>query len=329
MEETYIKMQNTPSVSVVIPVKNEALKINACLDGILSQSVSVNEIIVIDSGSTDGTIEIVKNYQQVILIEIPGSEFNHGETRNLGVRKATGEFVLLTVGDARPYNEYWIEELLRGFTDDEVAGVCGRQVVPHETDKNPVEWYNAVSEPVLNRYQFKTAHLFEQLPPEQKKNICGWDDVNAMYRRKNLLALPFQKTSYSEDAIWAREAIIAGYALVYNYKSKVFHYHVEDADFTFKRSFTAMYFRYRQFKFLYSKPFLTIKSKLRILKTLFKHLGVDYRAVLHWYKYNINTHKAYARSYDVFMASLNKGETYLDKEHERLCGKPPVPMKKY
>ena len=109
MEEVSISMQNQfPSVSVIIPVKNEALKIRACIDGILQQTVSVKEIIVIDSGSTDDTVAILKKYKEVSLVEIPSTEFNHGETRNLGVQQARGDFVLLTGGDARPYNKFWI-----------------------------------------------------------------------------------------------------------------------------------------------------------------------------------------------------------------------------
>ena len=328
MEEADIKMQSGhPSISVVIPVKNEAFKIRACLDGILSQSIPINEIIVIDSGSTDGTIDVVKKYQNVTLIEIPAFDFNHGETRNIGVQKATSEFILLTVGDARPYNKCWIEELLKGFVDDEVAGVCGQQVVPHEKDKNPVEWFSPVSEPELKRYQFTSADLFEKLLPEQKINICGWDNVTAMYRRKNLLEIPFRKTSYSEDAIWAKETLLSGFAIVYNPKARVYHYHLEDADFTFKRNFTTMYFRYKQFQFLYKKPLLTLRFRISILKTLFKRLGFDMKVFLYWYKYNINNHKSFVRSYKFFMASLNKGEVYLDKEHELLCGKPPIPKK--
>jgi glycosyltransferase involved in cell wall biosynthesis len=47
------------TISVVIPVRNEAEKIATCIDGILSQTVAVSEIIVVDSGSTDGTLEIL------------------------------------------------------------------------------------------------------------------------------------------------------------------------------------------------------------------------------------------------------------------------------
>ena len=56
---------NFPTVSVVMPVKNEALKIKACIEGILAQTVPVNEIIVVDSGSADGTLEILELFPQV------------------------------------------------------------------------------------------------------------------------------------------------------------------------------------------------------------------------------------------------------------------------
>ena len=316
-----------PTISVIIPVKNEALKIRACIDGILSQTVPVSEIIVIDSGSTDGTVEILKSYPLINLIEIPGSEFNHGATRNLGVQKATGEYVLLTVGDARPYNECWIEELLKGFVDDQVAGVCGQQVVPHEKDKNPVEWFRPVSEPKLTRYQFETAAKFELLSPWEKKNICSWDDVTAMYRRNILLEIPFRKTSYSEDAIWARDAIVKDFAIVYNQKARVYHYHLEDADFTYKRSFTTMYFRYKQFGYLYDIPKLPIRSKLSMLKTLFKTFGVNFQEILKWYNYNINNFKATLSAQKLFRETLSAGETTLDTMHADLCGKPPIPIK--
>lgn len=315
------------SISVVIPVKNEARNIRACIDGILQQSVPVQEIIVIDSGSTDDTLQILKTYSQVKILEIPSADFNHGETRNLGVQHASGEFVLLTVGDARPASEYWIAELLKGFTDSGVAGVCGQQIVPHDRDKNPIEWFNPVSEPQIIRYQFNDAAAFESLSPLEKKTICGWDDVTAMYRRTMLLETPFQKTSYSEDAIWAKEVILKGYAISYNHKARVYHYHLENADFTFKRNFTTMYFRYRQFGYLYTKPELSIRTKLTMLKTLIRYLQFDIGMVLHWYRYNLQNFRASVRSYKVFMQSLQQGEDQLDRDHEKYCGKPPISLR--
>lgn len=318
-----------PTVSVIIPVKNEALKIRACIDGILQQTVPVHEIIVIDSGSTDGTIDILRDYQNINLIEIPAETFNHGDTRNLGVSRASGEYVLLTVGDARPYNEFWLEELLNGFIDQEVAGVCGKQVIPHEKDKNPMDWYYPISEEGVIRYQFKDNQDFIKLDAIEKKKICGWDDVTAIYKRQVLIQIPFQKTSYCEDAIWAKEAILKGHAIVYNQSAKVFHYHQEDSNFTFKRTFTTLYFRYRYFKHIPVIPTLTLKMRLSILKHLTKRIGDEgFIIILFWYRYNISNIKASIAAHNKFLQALNEEtEVYLDILHESLCGKPPIPIK--
>lgn len=316
-----------PEISVVIPVKNEASKIRACIDGILTQTIRVKEIIAIDSGSTDATINILKTYPQVKLVQIPSAEFNHGETRNLGVQNASGEFLVLTVGDARPYNEYWLEELLKGFTDDDVAGVCGQQVVPHEKDKNPADWFRPVSEPVIKRYQFDSAESFELLAPEEKKKLCSWDDVTAMYRRSVLIQLPFQRVSYCEDAIWARDVLKKGKAIVYNYKARVYHYHNEDAGFTFKRSFTTMYFRFKQFGLVPKCSPVSFIAKLRIIKSLIKGLGANVPGIIKWYRYNMANTEAALKACTIFMNSLKTGENALDAKHAELCGTPPIPLK--
>ena len=57
---------------------------------------------VIDSGSTDGTIEFLKDQPRTAVHSIPSEEFGHGKTRNLGASMAKGDLVLMTVQDARP-----------------------------------------------------------------------------------------------------------------------------------------------------------------------------------------------------------------------------------
>lgn len=316
-----------PSVSVIIPVKNEANKIRACIDGILSQTVPVAEIIVIDSGSTDDTVSILRSYKEVTLIEIPGAEFNHGETRNLGISRASSEFVLLTVGDARPYNNYWIEELLNGFVDEEVAGVCGQQVIPHEPDKNPVEWFRPVDEPKLKRYQFEDVADFEALSPLEKKRVCGWDDVNAMYRRSVMLKLPYRKVSYAEDLLWCKDALLNGYAVVFNYASRVFHYHLENADFTYKRTFTVSYYRYKAFDYIPTVQPQSLRSKLSIVKLILFERSLSVNRKLYWLRYNFQNRNAIQNAVADFIAWQLKGDALLDEQHVKICGKPPVPLK--
>lgn len=318
---------NQAQVSVVIPVKNEAGKIRDCINGILSQTIAVKEIIVIDSGSTDGTLGILKEFPAVKIIEIPSAEFNHGTTRNIGVQHSTAEFVLLTVGDAKAYDNMFIEHMLKTIlADDNIAGVCGSQVVPHDNDKNPAEWFRPVSQPKVTTYKF-SKEAYEALPPIEKRRVCGWDDVIALYRKSVLTEIPFRHTTYAEDALWAQDAIRAGYTLAYNPAARVYHYHLEDPDFSFKRNYTVQYHCYKFFGLIYDKPAFTTKGYLRLAKVLLKAEGISLSEKLKWWNYNITTMKGSVKANEAVRRAIAKGEDFFDKEHLELCGKPPVPKK--
>jgi len=316
-----------PSVSVVMPVRNEAAKIKSCIEGILSQSVPVLEIIVVDSNSTDGTIEILKSFEKVKVVEIKPQEFNHGLTRNLGVSYAKGEFVILTVGDARPADNNWIKNLLEGFDEPCVAGVCGQQVIPHERDKNPAQWFRPLSPPGKTKYYYPNSEIFHQLLPQEKKNACGWDDVTAMYRKDILQKIPFQKTSFAEDLLWSRDALLSGYSIVYNTAARVYHYHNETPDFTFRRTLTELYYRYKVFGVVPTKPVFKIRKQLTNIRLLFK-AKISFNERWKWFKYNITLQMSDKKAVNTFLDALNRGEEYLDVLHEKLCGIPPTPGKK-
>ena len=315
-----------PRVSVIIPVRNESLRIRQCVEGILKQTIQVHEILVIDSGSTDGTLEILRSFDEVTVIEIDGSTFNHGLTRNLGVETSSGDFCLLTVGDAYAYDEHWIEHMLDGFTDDEVLAVCGQQVVDHLPENNPLQWFRPDSEPKIQRLQF-SASQWQALSPNEKRNATGWDDVNALYRREALINQPFEKTSYSEDAIWAFNALANGHAIAYNKRGRVYHYHNEDADFAFKRALTSHYFRY---KLTGAKPDLGSKSfrkRLSPVYQLFVKWDGTWMEKMRWWNYNRSRTGAFQKALLAFHAKLRRGEEFLDDYHAQICGKPPIPKK--
>jgi Glycosyl transferase family 2 len=202
----------TPLISVVIPVKNGGLTIEAALQGLLAQTLADRtEIIVIDSGSRDDTLDIVRRYP-VTVHEIPAAEFNHGATRNLGVKMARGDFVVMTVQDAAPADTHWLATMLRHFDDPEVAGVCGKQITTHDLDKNPMEWHRPMGEPQVSRLQFACRRDYEALPGHARMAASAWDDVTAMYRKSVLLDLPFRTTMFGEDFFWANDALALGRA---------------------------------------------------------------------------------------------------------------------
>lgn len=219
-------VNQNPRYSVIIPVKNGASTIERCLTEVFNQTIIKNtEVIIIDSGSTDGTLKILEKYP-VRLFQIHPKEFNHGLTRNFGVKQARGEFVVMTVQDAWPADDRWLEKLTRHFDDPEVTGVCGQQIVPHEKDKNPHEWFRPVNPPSIDSYQFNDFAGFESLDPKEKRWVCRWDNVTTMYIAEVLKNdIPFKKVGFGEDIIWAKDAYRQGYKLVYDTSARVYHYH--------------------------------------------------------------------------------------------------------
>lgn len=311
------------TVSIVIPVRNEAKGINACLDSWMNQTVPVEEIVVIDSGSTDRTLEIVKSYDKVRLVEIPGSEFNHGTTRNRAMQYVTGDFTLMTVGDGRAYDSTVLARLLAGFDNDRVAGVCGHQAVPHDPDKNPVEWFRPQSEPRRRTFSFSSTEEFDGLTPEKKKQAASWDDVIAMYRTSVLRdQIPYREITYGEDPMWAVDALKAGHTLVYDPSARVYHYHLENSEVTYRRAITMLCLRKWLFGFVPPVPRQSVRSKISIIRVLLRTPGLTLREKWNWYRFNQGTHRALVDAVTDFLAAERQGDENVRQLHDRCAGKP-------
>lgn len=309
-------------VSIVIPVKNGEFWLVKLFEKLKQQTlIHQTEIIVIDSGSTDRSLEIIRQYP-VNLIQIQPSEFNHGETRNVGVRAAKGKYVVMTVQDAVPVNDLWLENLLDGFIDDNVAGVCGQQIVAHEKENNPVEWFYPVNKPSITSYHFENSKDFKNLTPEEKKHICGWDDVTACYRRDMLLKIPFRKIDFAEDLQWAYDALMSGYTIVYNTFARVYHHHQMTNEFSFKSSLTVLYYRYKILGYKPKPVQMTLKQHLQMIYILLKR-DISLQAKCKWWKNNINHYLQTKRAFRVFSSALKAGEINLDKSYSHICSTPP------
>ncbi len=255
-----------PYISIIIPTKNGDATINDCLQTIFKQTlINKCEIIIIDSGSTDNTLDIIKQYS-VRLYQIQPQEFNHGATRNYGVSLAKGEFVVMTVQDAIPNDSYWLEKMLRHFEDPKVAGVCGGQMVPHLQNNNPHEWFRPQNNPEIKKTQFTT----QEYKNADKSSIIGLDDVNAMYRTSLLKQYPFQKVDYGEDMIWQHEILKNGYAIVFDMNARVRHYHYQSFNYCYKNTIVKLYHQQKFFNKI--KPIkYSIKDYLLVIYRNFKY----------------------------------------------------------
>ncbi len=122
-------------ISIFIPVRNGGLEFRDHLRRWKEQKCSEKfEIVVLDSGSQDGTVEIARS-EGARVQAIPPEEFNHGQTRNRLAELAQGDLLDFTVADAYPVNDNTLAELTQPLRQDsELAGVTGKQVPRPDAD---------------------------------------------------------------------------------------------------------------------------------------------------------------------------------------------------
>jgi rhamnosyltransferase len=241
--------------AVVIPVKNAISVLPQVLDKVTSQNTPWPfEIIVIDSGSRDGTVEYLRQRRSIRLIEIPQNEFGHGKTRNLGVDLADAEFVAFLTHDAEPVDENWLINLVTAAEQDPaIAGVFGRHIAYqtaspftrkdiHDHFEGFLKYPLIVSRD-LNPLRYETDIGWKQL-------LHFYSDNNSLMRKSVWKKLPYPDVEFAEDQIWAKNIIEAGYRKAYAPNAAVYHSH----DFGFleqlRRSFDesrnfSKYFGYR------------------------------------------------------------------------------------
>lgn len=99
-------------ISVVIPVYNAEKFIEKCIESVIDQTLKEIEIIVINDGSKDNSLKVIKNYEKnkkvkILNIENSGSS----KTRNLGIYSAKGEYVLCIDADDYLEDKLVLEKL--------------------------------------------------------------------------------------------------------------------------------------------------------------------------------------------------------------------------
>ena len=86
---------NKPKVSVIMPSFNVEPYIKQCIESVINQSLKEIEIICVDGGSTDGTIEILEEYSYIdSRIKLIRTDVgSYGYQMNLGINIANGEYI--------------------------------------------------------------------------------------------------------------------------------------------------------------------------------------------------------------------------------------------
>jgi glycosyltransferase involved in cell wall biosynthesis len=197
--------------SVVIRSYNEAEHIGRLLEGIGHQTAGEIELILVDSGSTDLTVDIAQGHGAHVL-RIPAAEFSFGRSLNLGLQAATHEHVVIASAHVHPVYPDWIECLLRPFEDDLVAVVYGKQRGAARSK---------FSERQILRQWFPEADVARQPGP-----FCN--NANAAIRRSLWKRSGYDETLTGlEDVAWAKWAQEQGYHVAYAAHAEIIHMHDE------------------------------------------------------------------------------------------------------
>lgn len=198
-------------VSAVIRAYNESKYIGRLLRGLAKQTVRPDEVILVDSGSTDNTVAIAEAAGCTI-VQIAKDEFSFGRALNRGCAAASGEVLLFASAHVYPVYDTYVEHLLKAFDRRGVAIVYGRQVGDERT-------------------KFSESRVMLQWFPNQ--NI--WDQQHPFSNNANAAVLKsvWQESPYDEsltgleDLDFAKKALDRGHKISYVADAPVVHVHEE------------------------------------------------------------------------------------------------------
>jgi glycosyltransferase involved in cell wall biosynthesis len=199
------------TTSVVIRALNEEKYIGRLLAGLSEQSVKPDEIILVDSGSTDATVSIAEHYGCRI-VHIKKEEFSFGRALNIGCEAATGEVLIFMSAHVYPVYDTYIEHIAKPFDDPKVAVAYGRHIGDERT-------------------KYSEARLMLKWFPEHSVPNQGHgfsNNGNCAVRRTRWQETPYdEELTGLEDLDFANKAVKAGFKVSYVAEAAVVHVHEE------------------------------------------------------------------------------------------------------
>ncbi|WOO42005.1 glycosyltransferase family 2 protein [Rubellicoccus peritrichatus] len=217
-------MKRPTAISVVMRSKDEAWALEGTLASLFKQNFNGEiELIVIDSGSTDGSVEIIESYNPQRFVQIQPHEYVPGIVLNRGMREASHDYVVFLNADATPANDCWLVELLDVALGTPNWGTVFSRQIPRDD------------------CQAVFAHDYDRCFGPNRESV-NWDHffsmVSCVVNRSVWEAQPFREDlQYAEDDEWSRRLKASGYAVAFAPKSVAIHSHNYTIKQAYKRAF--------------------------------------------------------------------------------------------
>ena len=208
-----------PTISIVIRALNEAEHLPALLDSLERQSLRPDAVVLVDSGSTDATVDICRE-RGAKVVHIPPGEFTFGRALNWGCETAKGEILVFVSAHVYALSDDWLSHLVEPFTDERIGLSYGGQTGDH-------------------RSNFAELQLLARWFPEvgtrdQDNSFCN--NANCAIRRSLWESVGYDESLPGlEDMAFARDIRAAGHRIAYVPEAKIAHVHEESIRQTFNR----------------------------------------------------------------------------------------------
>jgi rhamnosyltransferase len=211
-----------PLVSIIIRSYNEGWALRQTLPALSAQEYRNWELIVFDSGSTDGSLELIRAARPRHFVQIAASDYNPSRVMNQAMALSSAQYCILLNADATPANEHWLRPLVRPLLAPMTAAVFGRQIPRPDARAVFACDYERCFGPQRESSRWK--HFFSMVSSGIRKDI---------WRQRGFS----EKLQYAEDheyTWWCRRQ---GYSVLYCPESVVVHSHNYTPDQAYRRSF--------------------------------------------------------------------------------------------
>jgi len=218
------------------------------LGALADQDQEPGEIVVCDSGSTDGS-DRAAAAAGARVIRIAAAEFGHGRTRNLLMRETTGDVVVFLSQDALPTSRSWFRTMVAAFDlADDLALACGPYLpmpgASVTTTRELVEMFASMAGPAGVPVMYRQADVPDPLRPSE---ATFHTDANGALLRSAWESTPFRDVTYAEDQLLAIDLLRAGHARAFVPAAAVEHSH----DYPFGERFRRLFDEFRALHEIY------------------------------------------------------------------------------
>lgn len=215
-------------ISVIVPTFNRSIQLKKCIDSLMTQSYNKNkfEIIIINDGSTDNTINFLESIKTIPNISIINQD-NKGpaSARNQGLKKSKGDYIAFIDDDCIASRD-WLLELTSSLPQDpKIAGIGGK--------------IHGLSNTIIDKFIENDIYLFKH--QINRTNTDYIVTANSLFKKEALMRINGFNENFmiagGEDNYLSYQLIKKGYTIIKTEKAIIYHHHPNSIISFYKTSY--------------------------------------------------------------------------------------------